>query len=368
MKTKHFISILTIAATVTLFVAPTVKLFSQRIVSLKTFTLPKEAAQGTLIGFLHDESSGNFKVIYSVGKKKAPRFETFIFDGDLNFVHSETPTDMEVAQAQELYPFFDFENNVVKDEGSITSRSRKVIEGEIPLNDGGDIVYQYSMSEEGFVFRKTDSGSVVFEKTIPFSEFEEKFRFPPNGSKGKPCNEKANKISIAGHYIGDDGSIFIIGQNRDKGGVMGAMQWQQTGHADTKYRDCFIFHIDDQGNLLSQYSFDTKWIVNTSPCEQYFLKGTSGDKAYWMILNNFYDTMLGAGFTYFKPIICQIDLTNQTMGNVFDGQKELAIKEFKYLDPIYPFITLGQGTVVFLGKDKAKGAGKVISFVKMILD
>lgn len=368
MKTKGLIYIITVLASTWFILAESQHIYAQKIESLKTFTLPKTASQGDLVSFYYDEPSGNFKVIYSIGSKKEILLETFLFDKEMNFISSETSSDMTPAETQKLYPYYDFESKKVMDEGTVRSDSRKLKAGEITTDNGSGITYEYEITKENFKLVKKNGDAVEFEKNIPFSEFAEKLTSSPEGKAGKPCSEKSNKFVIAGHYVEDNGDIFILGQNRNKGGMMGVMQWQQEGHVDAKYKDCFIFHFDDQGNLLSQYSFDTKWIINDSPCEQYLFEGASGEHTYWMILNNFYETIMGAGFTYFKPIICQINKTDHSMGTLFNGQKELGIKEFKYLDPMYPFIELEKGTLVFLGKDRAKGSGKKISFVKMTLE
>jgi hypothetical protein len=362
MKTKNLTYIFAIITVIALSLNESKSCYCQVIETLKTFTLPESATKGVLVAFEYDVSVDSYKVTYAVGSKKQARFETYIFDKDFNFQKAEAPSDMNVEAAILKYPYFDF------DKGDVISKKRKLTEGEIYPDDNNDIVFNYSITKEYFTLKKINKGNIEFENKIPFSEFETKFKFPPSGEKGKPCSEKNNKYIIASHFVTSDGNVFILGQNKDKGGALGVAQEMQEGKADTKYRDCFIFHFDPLGNLVSQYSYDTKWSANTSPCEQYLIEGLSNNTYYWIVLPNFYDEMLGTGFNYFKPDIGKINLENNTIGDFLKGDKQFAIKEFKYLDKLYPFINPEKGTLVLLGKDKNNRSGKVISFVRIRLD
>jgi hypothetical protein len=274
------------------------------------------------------------------------------------------PTDLTVETATSRYPYYDF------NEGSITAKTRKETEGEITDNSDKSVQYKYLFTKKTFSLTKLKEGKIVYEKQIPFSQFEEKFKFPPSGDKGKPCNEKSKNYIIVNHHVTPEGHLFILGQNKDKGGILGGMQAMQEGSASTKYRDCFILHFDPDGNLVSQYSYDTKWSSNLTPCEQYLLKGKKEKHVYWMILPNYYDAFTASNFNYFKPDICLIDFNTATMSDFVKFQKEIKIKEFKYLDPLYPFLTPEPGVLVLLGKDKSSNSksGNVISFVKIDMD
>ncbi len=362
MKTKKLTTIFAIIIVIVLSLNEGKTCYCQVIETLKTYTLPYAATKGVLVAFDYDATSGSYKVTYAVGDKKQARFETYVFDKDFNFLKSELPTDLSVEEAVKKYPYYDF------DKGDVISKKRQLTEGEIYPDNNKDIKYNYSITKEYFILKKINKGNIEFEKKIPFSEFETKFKFPPSGEKGKPCNEKNNKYIISSHFITEDGNVFILGQNKDKGGALGVAQAMQKGKADTKYRDCFIFHFDPSGNLVTQYSYDTKWSANTSPCEQYLIEGLTKNNLYWIVLPNYYDEMFGTGFNYFKPDICKINLENNTMGDFLKGQEQFAIKEFKYLDKLYPFIVPEKGTIVLLGKDKPNKSGKVISFVRIKLD
>jgi hypothetical protein len=360
MKTKYSVRILVILICVIALSFRESKLYCQVIETLKTFTLPEQTYKGVLIAFEYNATAGNYIVTYAVGSKKQPRFESLVFDKDFNFLNAETPVDMSFADAALKYPYYDF------DKGDVITKTRKKTEGEITPNDTSAIIYNYSITKEVFKLSKKNKGTVVFEKSIPFKEFETKFKFSPSGEKGKPCNEKNNKYIVASHFVDSVGNVFILGQNKDKQGALGVMQAMQQGKADTKYRDCFIFHFDPSGNLVSQYSYDTKWATSDSPCEQYLIRGSSMTNYYWIILPTFYDTMFGSDyFQYYKPDICKIDIGNNTMGDFLKGQEQFNIKEFKFLDPLYPFITPERGTLVLLGKDKPRKSGKMISFVRI---
>ena len=336
----------------------------QSVSLTKTFALPEQAQKGVLIDFEFDQASGNYILTYTVGKKKDTRFENYYFDREFNFLKSDIPSDLTVENATSRYPYYDF------DKGEITGKSRKLTEGEILDENDKSVVYKYAIDKKSFSMSKWKDGEVVYQKQIPFDDFEKNFKFPPSGDKGKPCNEKSNKYVIVSHYVSPTGHVFILGQNKDKGGAMGGMQFMSEGKASTKYKDCFIFHFDPQGNLVSQYSYDTKWSANTSPCEQYLLKGKNDQQIYWMILPNTFDDMLGMGFIYMMPEIAMIDFRQGSMGNFVKFQKEIKIKEMKALDPLYPFVTPEPGSLVLLGKDKisASKSGKVISFIKINLD
>jgi len=131
-----------------------------------------------------------------------------------------------------------------------------------------------------------------------------------------------------------------------------------------QFNDIVGFHFDSKGELISQYSVDTKEsnkYAKTNGTEQVFIENASGDKMYWF-QGEIVGVSLARGKMLAYPSIGNVSLKDGSISNftAYGGE------EGYYLDPSFPFLETDKGsTIVFFGSDKK---GKEIWFARVLLD
>lgn len=205
----------------------------------------------------------------------------------------------------------------------------------------------YGPSGKGaFQVLKISDHKLAYNVITPITEFKDKFKRPLSQTKGDPYNGKKYFIDEADFL--EDGSLIIMGQNWDYGGASNAISMiGGTGDVTPRFMDCFMFHYDPVGNLVSQYCYYTKdkgW-SNDYPNSQLILPGKSGKYFYWIVM-----PVAQFGFSYHPTMISKIDAQKGIIEefkeiNDFPGQKGIFFHDYDF-----PWVDTGDGKIVFFGQ------------------
>jgi hypothetical protein len=236
------------------------------------------------------------------------------------------------------------------------------------VNKDDQSVYFHGINPKGlFSLLRIADHKVTYATIATPGELEKKFQRPPSQKGGKPY--KGDKFEINDCYSDQNGDFFICGQNWDKGGAMGKLGALQGGGSTTRYTDCCLFQFDNQGKIQGQYSYDTKWFVNTVPCDQYIYEGAGGNKKYWVVIPSDYLDWPWDCFIYYPLNVAAIDPQTGKIGDFLkiDNSKASDFKDL-YLDWNFPLIETEKGKLVLIGKDRPKSCGKNIWLGRLRFD
>lgn len=237
---------------------------------------------------------------------------------------------------------------------------------ELIYDEGTDDVYLYGPSAMGkekyynqllaetkfkaVQLLKVSDHKVAYFTETDLPEFDAKIR-KPAGQKKSPSYE-GKKFQIATYMIPSNGDFFVTGQNFN------------TSNEGNKYNDILGFHFDESGELISQYSIDTREsnkYAKAAGTEQLLIENAKGDRVYWTHFE-IVGVSAARGKMLSYPSMGYIKLEDGSISQftAYGGDEGF------YLDPTFPFLETDKGnTVVFFGSDKG---GKEIWFCRVRLD
>ena len=144
-----------------LFLIPVSKLFSQDLEAEKTFELSKESKRGALLKVDHDESNGNYTLVYSTKlNKKIAKFETYVFDKDFNLLKSDK-TELEFQKAKEQFTWWNFNGDEYTGEGVFVDPKDNLVVRKKEITyvyDWNRYRYSYTNKTLGKVKLRNDDG------------------------------------------------------------------------------------------------------------------------------------------------------------------------------------------------------------------
>lgn len=123
-----------------------------------------------------------------------------------------------------------------------------------------------------FQLAKFSNGKMQYVTSTSMEDFKTKLKPQPDGKKGDPYTGR--KIKFTEAVISPNNEVILAGQNfglarNGKGQVIGR-----------EYEDLVMFHFDQSGILISQYTMNKKKAA-TSPDQQYFEFGSDGKTLFW---------------------------------------------------------------------------------------
>lgn len=222
-----------------------------------------------------------------------------------------------------------------------------------PSAMGKDKYYNQLLSTTKFKavqLMKISDHKIEYFTETDLEEFESKLKKPADQKKSPSYEGK--KFAFANYFIASNGDFFVSGQNFKK------------SNEGAQFYDILGFHFDNKGELMSQYSVDTKEsnkYAKSNGTEQFFIENAKADKVYWFQLE-----ILGVSMSRGKmlayPSIGNVNLADNNISNFTSYGGD----EGYFLDNSFPYLETDTGnTIVFFGSNKK---GKEIWFARIILD
>jgi hypothetical protein len=210
-----------------------------------------------------------------------------------------------------------------------------------------------------FQLAKVTNGKMDFVTSTAMDDFKAKLKAQPDGKKGDPYNGR--RVVFTEALLSPTGDLVLAGQNygmdrNAKGQVVGR-----------QYEDLVMFHFDNKGSLVSQYSMNKKKAA-TSPDIQMFEFSSDGKALYWSFFDNIdTKTVRELDFTLEKPLampkMAKINLTSGT----FDKYSEFGNGDnFAHYGGVLNYLKFtNTNQVNYLGENKK---GSSLWFARVNLD
>jgi len=182
-------------------------------------------------------------------------------------------------------------------------------------------------------------------------EIKSKFKTNPNVKSGKPY--RGGKYKYAVDKVFSNGSLFISGQNWDKGGGLGVLSAVQTGSSKIEYKDCFAFLLNSDGSFAGNYSLDVKWFMKDLMSTQSVFQGKSDNYGYWSVSSAGIADYIAVTFSFALPsTLMKINLKTGALESSLDLVNANLLRKKLVMDFNHPYIEIKKGTLVFLGYDR----------------